>query len=269
MAGKGTRNVVVSVHARRYPEYRDSGVASLGEIPEHWEVTRLKTVAEIQLSNVDKKTLTGQIPVRLCNYVDVYYNDKIVGDLDFMSASASEDQVARFTLRKGDVLITKDSETPNDIAVPAVVDEDLPGVVCGYHLAHIRPGATFDGNYLARAFASHGLRDQFRIAANGITRFGLTSGAIGDSFFPLPPLAEQRAIAAFLDRRTGTIDGLLGKKKRLPELLREERQSPIGRVVHWLVEYRSALISAAVTGRIDVRTEYPRTGTAMRNRQGR
>ena len=252
MARTGDRDLTPSVPTRRYPEYRDSGVAWLGQIPAHWKVTRLKTVAKIRISNVDKKTVADQVPVRLCNYVDVYYNDRIAKDIGFMSATATEDQIARFTLRRGDVLITKDSETPDDIAVPALVNEDLPGVVCGYHLAQVRPGAMLDGDYLARAFASHGLRDQFRIAANGVTRFGLTSGAIGDSLFPLPPLVEQRAIAAFLDQGTGTIDRLLGKKKRLAEWLREERESLIGRAVHWLVEYRSALISAAVTGRIDV-----------------
>lgn len=231
MARTGDRDLAVSVPTRRYPEYRDSGVDWLGEIPAHWGVARLKTAAEIRISNVDKKTVTDQVPVRLCNYVDVSYNDRIVKDIDFMSATATEDQIARFTLRRGDVLITKDSETPDDIAVPALVNEDLPRVVCGYHLAQVRPGAMLDGDYLARAFASHGLRDQFRIAANGVTRFGLTSGAIGDSLFPLPPLVEQRAIAAFLDRGIGTIDRLMRRKEGLLELLREKRSSLITRAV--------------------------------------
>ena len=215
----------------RYPEYRDSGLEWLGEIPAHWEVKRLKTIAGLRLSNVDKKTVPGQVPVMLCNYVDVYYNDKIADDIDFMLASATEDQVERFSLRKGDVLVTKDSEDPTDIAVPAVVAEDLPGVVCGYHLAQVQPSSVCDGTYLARAFVTVGVRDQFSVAANGITRFGLTSRAIGDSVFPLPPLAEQRAIADFLDRETKRIDGLIAKKERLVELLREKRTSLISRAV--------------------------------------
>ena len=216
---------------KRYPKYRDSGVEWLGEIPAHWEVKRLKTIARVQLSNVDKKTVTGQVPVTLCNYVDVYYNDKITDDIDFMPATATEYQVERFSLRRGDVLITKDSEDGMDIAVPAVVAENVPGVVCGYHLAQIRPNAVSDGSYLARAFIAAGVRDQFSVAANGITRFGLTSRAIGDSVFAVPPLAEQRAIAAFLDRETGRIDALMEKKQRLVELLQEKRTSLIGRAV--------------------------------------
>ena len=108
-----------------YPTYRDSGVEWLGEIPAHWKVRRLKTITSVQLSNVDKKSLEGQQPVSLCNYTDVYYHERITADLDFMSATASPEQVHRFTLRADDVLITKDSESWTDIAVPAVVAEDL------------------------------------------------------------------------------------------------------------------------------------------------
>lgn len=216
---------------KRYPKYRDSGVEWLGEIPEHWEVKRLKTIARVQLSTVDKKTVPGQVPVTLCNYVDVYYNDKITDHIDFMPATATEDQVERFSLRRGDVLITKDSENGMDIAVPAVVAENLRGVVCGYYLAQIRPNAVSDGSFLARAFVAAGVCDQFSVSANGITRFGLTSRAIGDSVFPLPPLVDQRAIAAFLDRETERIDGLIEKKQRLVELLQEKRTSLISHAV--------------------------------------
>ena len=75
------------------------------------------------------------------------------------------------------------------------------------------------------------MRDQFAVAAHGITRFGLTSHAIGDSAVALPPLAEQRAIAAFLDQETERIDGLIEKKQRLVELLHEKRRSLISHAV--------------------------------------
>ena len=134
--------------SRPYPEYKDSGVEWLGEIPVHWDVKRLKTTASVQLSNVDKHSEEGQVPVKLCNYVDVYYNDLITAELKFMKATATPEQVQRFPLRVGDVLITKDSESWTDIAVPAVVGEDLSDVLCGYHLAHIKPGPDLDGRFL-------------------------------------------------------------------------------------------------------------------------
>ena len=219
-----------------YSAYKDSGVEWLGEIPAHWEVKRLKSFATVQLSNVDKKSEEGQDAVRLSNYVDVYYNERIDDGIDFMSATATKEQIRRFSLRTGDVLITKDSETWTDIAVPAVVSEDLPGVLCGYHLAHIRPDGQCDGRFLSRVFAAVGPRDQYHIAANGITRFGLTGDSIRAGVFTLPSLPEQRAIAAFLDRETTQIDALVAKKERLIELLQEKR---------------TALISHAVTKGLD------------------
>ena len=214
-----------------YPAYKPSGVEWLGEIPVHWEVRRLKSLAVVQLSNVDKKSEEGQAAVGLCNYVDVYYNERISSDVDFMAATASEDQIRRFSLRKGDVLITKDSESWTDIAVPAVVSQDLPDVLCGYHLAHIRPGDNCDGAFLSRAFSAAGPRNQYEIAANGITRFGLTGDAIREGVFPVPPLPEQQAIAAFLDQETARIDALVAKKERLIELLQEKRTALITRAV--------------------------------------
>ena len=214
-----------------YPVYRDSGVEWLGEVPTHWDVRRLKTMASVQLSNVDKHTEEGQVPVRLCNYVDVYYSDLVTPEGEFMNATATPNQVRRFLLRAGDVLITKDSESWNDIAVPALVAEDLTDVLCGYHLAQIKPGPDLDGRFLARQFSAIGTRDQFHVAANGITRFGLGGDAIRTGLFPIAPIEEQRAIADFLDRETAKIDGLVARKERLIELLREKRAALITRAV--------------------------------------
>ena len=217
---------------------KDSGVDWLGDIPAHWEVRRLKERANVWLSNVDKKSVEGEPEVRLCNYVDVYYHDRIHGEMEFMTATATPAQVRKFSLREGDVVITKDSETWTDIAVPALVIENLADVVCGYHLALIRPGSNCLGAFVSRAIGAVGLREQYHVAANGITRFGLTVDAIRNGIVLLPPLSEQHAIARFLDRETGKVDAAVAKANDA--------------IAH-LSEYRTAMISAAVTGQIDVR----------------
>jgi type I restriction enzyme S subunit len=204
----------------------------VGDIPKHWEVHRLKHIASVQFSSVDKHTIEGEEVVRLCNYVDVYYNDFIKEGLEFMSATATRSEIARFQLRHGDVLVTKDSESWDDIAVPAYVAEELDGVLCGYHLAHIRPDLRkLIGEYLFRAFRSRGINDQFRVAANGITRFGLGKYWLDNGLFPVPPPDEQKAIAAFLDRETARIDALIEKKQRQIELLQEKRSALINHAV--------------------------------------
>ena len=222
---------------KRYPAYSDLGLPWKLEIPSHWQRKCLKHLAVVRPSNVDKKSVEGQVSVRLCNYVDVYKNDFITSDMDFMEASATDGQIAAFSLKPGDVIITKDSESWDDIAVPAYVQEELPGVVCGYHLALVRSKSkTVDGEYLFRCFSAEGICDQFRIAANGITRFGLGAEAINDALIPLPTLEEQLAIATFLNRETAKIDALIAKKERLIGLL---------------LEKRTALISHAVTKGLD------------------
>ena len=65
---------------------------------------RLKHLARIAVSNVDKKTVSDEQSVRLCNYTDVYYNERITAALPFMEATASADQIERFGLRAGELL---------------------------------------------------------------------------------------------------------------------------------------------------------------------
>jgi len=143
-----------------YAEYRESGIPWLGQAPAHWSVEKLKFIARAQFSNVDKKSEEGEQPVRLCNYVDVYYHDRITADIEFMEATAEAREAIKFQLQPGDVLITKDSEDPHDICVPAVVAEPLPGVLCGYHLAQVRPDPKrTHGPYLMYAFTSSGIRN--------------------------------------------------------------------------------------------------------------
>jgi type I restriction enzyme S subunit len=207
----------------RYSDYRPSGINGLEDVPSHWTIRRLKHICEVLPSNVDKKTDHSEMPVRLCNYTDVYYNEAITASLAFMQASATPEQVARFTLRAGDTIITKDSETADDIAIAAYVPDDLPGVVCGYHLAMVRPHHEHvHGQFIKRFFDSRYARMACEVRANGLTRVGLSQYEIDNVDVPVPPLDEQRAIAAFLDRETAKIDALVAEQEHLLALLSEK-----------------------------------------------
>ena len=104
-----------------------------------WQELPLSSVADIRFSNVNKVSQSGEIPVRLCNYTDVYNNEYVDANMDYMHATATQTEIDRFGLQAGDVIITKDSETPDDIGIPTVVETTAPDFVCGYHLALIRP----------------------------------------------------------------------------------------------------------------------------------
>jgi len=215
----------------RYPKYKDSGVEWLGEVPEHWGVQRLKRICRVFPSNVDKKSVEGETAVLLCNYTDVYCNDRIVACMEFMPATATDDQIAKFTLRAGDTIITKDSETADDIAVAAFIPNDLPGVVCGYHLSMVRPLEGIDGAFVKRLFDSTYAKSCFAVRANGLTRVGLSQYELDNVDMPVPPSTEQTAIASFLDRETAKIDALIAEQQRLIELLQEKRQAVISHAV--------------------------------------
>lgn len=215
----------------RYSEYKDSGVEWLGEVPGHWEVKRLKQACHVFPSNVDKKSYDDETPVSLCNYTDVYYNETITADMEFMAATATDDQIAKFTLRAGDTIITKDSETADDIAIGAYVPADMPGVICGYHLSMIRPMTDTNGAFVKRLFDSTYVRSCVAVRANGLTRVGLGQYEIDNLELPFPPPEEQQTIAAFLDRETGKIDALIAEQRRLVELLAEKRLAVISHAV--------------------------------------
>lgn len=174
-------------------------IPKLGIAPADWQITPLHDVADIAFSSVDKKAMLDEIPVKLCNYTDVFYNRKISSDLDFMTATATPAECSRWKLKRGDVIFTKDSETRDEIGVPAYVAEDIPNLLCGYHLAVARPRVSrVDGAFLMEVLASTKSRQQFARIANGTTRYGLTLDSARAFLIPLPCLVEQRTIVSAL-----------------------------------------------------------------------
>ncbi|MDP3029024.1 MAG: restriction endonuclease subunit S [Deltaproteobacteria bacterium] len=226
---------------------KPSGVEWLGDIPEHWDVRRIRNAVDMRVSNVDKHTKEGELPIRLCNYVDVYKNDRITERVSFMQATATAEEIERFRLEPSDVLITKDSEAWNDIGIPALVEFTADDLICGYHLALLRSRkALLSGAYLFRALQSPAVAYKFHVAANGVTRYGLSHDAIKSVLLPVPLLPEQAAIVEYLDNATADIDAATDRARREIDLLRE---------------YRTRLIADVVTGKLDVRgVELPALG---------
>ena len=179
-----------------------------------WPSVTLADVTDVRLSSVDKKTTPGESRVRLCNYSDVYNNNVLRANMGYMEATASEREIQNCRLGVGDVVITKDSETPGDIGIPAVVRERIADLVCGYHLAILRPKkSVLDGEYLNYALATKHARRQCQMYANGITRFGLRAGDIQRISIPLPPLLVQRKVAAILS----SVDDAIEKTQAVVE----------------------------------------------------
>jgi type I restriction enzyme S subunit len=169
-------------------------------------------VAKVSFSSVDKKSVEGEKAVRLCNYMDVFYNRRIREGMAFMDSTASDSDIKKFTLNKGDVVLTKDSETPEEIAFAAVIDEQIDNLVCGYHLAVLRPDrAKVTGEYLMSAINFQPNHHQFIRLANGATRFGLGIDSLSNAVIPVPPMDVQRNIAEILKSADAEVE-LINKR---------------------------------------------------------
>ena len=96
---------------------------------------KLGDIATVEISGVDKKITDGEKEIRLCNFVDVYYNWAItIAQHDsFMLATARPNEISKFQLKKGQVALTKDSETRDDIGISTYIADDFENVILGYH----------------------------------------------------------------------------------------------------------------------------------------
>ena len=191
----------------------------ISALPDGWRELPLKSVAEARFSNVDKLSTPGEEPVRLCNYTDVYKNDYITDELSFMRATATHQEIKRFGLQVGDVIITKDSETPDDIGIPSVVDYAAPDMVCGYHLALIRPNIdALDPTFLAKQLSHERLARYFCKQASGLTRYALSTKITDQVPLWLPDLEEQQAVASIsrlIDEAIAKTEAVIGKLRQV------------------------------------------------------
>lgn len=193
---------------------------------------RLGLIASILQSNVDKKSKPEEPAVELCNYTDVYYNDTITADLDFMKATASPDQVERLRLAEGDVIITKDSETADDIGIPAYVESTHDSLVCGYHLTILRarPEKVFP-KFLYYSMLSRETSEYWEKRANGVTRVSIPQQTVSSLTIPLPDIETQRRIADFLDKEISEMDALIEEFEGLAKNLSARRARLVNRII--------------------------------------
>ena len=164
-------------------------------MPKNWELKKLKFLSTISLSSVDRHEYKNENKVSVCHYTDVYKNDHINKSISLPTGTCTDNEFKKFELKRGDIVITKDSETAEDIAIPTFIEDDLENTVCGYHLALIRiKNEEINPEYLYRYIESKSVRDYFNINSNGVTRYGLKELTIKDLFVPIPSSIEQDEI---------------------------------------------------------------------------
>lgn len=175
------------------------------------KIIKLGEIAKIDISNVDKKVKEADSPVILCNFVDVYHNWAITNDLlpNLMKSTANINQISRFSIHKGQVAITKDSETRDDIGVSTYIADNLPNGVLGYHCALITPDENLlTGKYLNVVLHTPYAQKYFELNASGSgQRYTLTVDIIAGFPVPVPDIKTQHIVGDFfsaIDKKLST-----------------------------------------------------------------
>ena len=234
IGASGVTSIMGGERYRPYPAYKDSGVEWLGEIPAHWEVKRLKYAVTLNPPPTEARNRGESLEV---SFVPMEAIGEY-GGLELTTTKLVGEVYTGYTyFREGDVVVAKITpcfENGKGAVATGLVNEIAFGTT---ELHVLRVKESIDRQFLF--YLSMG--DEFRRLGEAEMYGAGGQKRVPDSFIrnlmhPLPPLSEQHAIAAFLDRETAKIDALVAKKERLIELLQEKR---------------TALISDAVTKGLD------------------
>ena len=194
----------------------------------------LKDVAKIDISSVDKKSKENEQPIRLCNFIDVYNNWAISKKMydKFMRATANQNEINRYKLKKGMIAITKDSETRDDIGMSTYIADSFEDVILGYHTALIIPNSSIvDSRYLNAYLNSTLGRKHFSNSASGSgQRYTLTIESIGNLAVYLPPLNIQKKIGNLLSKIDRKLENNIHINNNLEELMQTLYQ-------RWFIEF--------------------------------
>ena len=223
-----------------YPRMKHSGVAWLGEVPEHWEVSSIARIGRLFKGNGGSKEDEVAEGVPCVRYGDLYTRHEFF--ITSTKACVSTDRAPAYTvIRPGDVLFAASGETIEDIGRSAVNLLDVPAC-CGGDVLLLRPSVPANPGFLGYAADASPARRQKATMGRGFTVVHIYASQLKRLTLALPPLAEQAAIVRFLDHADRRIRRYIRAKHKLIKLLEEQKQ---------------AIIHQAVTGRIDVRTGHP------------
>ncbi len=203
-------------------ETKDSGVEWMGQIPAHWQVRSFRYCGVIP---------NGQVDPRLPQFRDktlVAPNHIESGTGRLLGTETADEQGAesgKYAFESGNVLYSK---IRPELAKVCLID--FPGL-CSADMYPIAPRNDVSAGFLAYQMICSGFTESVVLASARVAMPKVNRDELGGIPLVVPPLTEQQAIAAFLDRKTAEIDSLVAKKQRLIERLQEKRQALISHAV--------------------------------------
>ncbi len=220
---------------------KPSGIEWLGDVPEHWATPQLKfLIVGIDQGKSPECEARIAEPDEWGVMKSGCVNWGIFRQEEHKALPPHIAPIPTTEIRKGDLLMSRASGSTDLIGSVAYVENVRPRLLLSDKIFRLKVSKACDPRFIWRMASTIPVRRQIELSINGAEGLAnnITKESIRSLFFTLPPLAEQRAIVAHLDEKCGKIDQLKAKAERGIELLKERR---------------SALISAAVTGKIDVR----------------
>jgi type I restriction enzyme S subunit len=222
----------------RYPKYKDSGIDWLGEVPEHWRVSKLGYASKLRggfaFSAADFG-IDGIVVIRM--------NNLKRGQVDLTEAARIPESCCNqaVALAEGDLIWGMSGSTGATGSLgnyARVRADDLPCQLNQRVGRFVVDKSFLDLDFLENVIQTAYFYEQVMLLVTGTAQFNVSSEQVESCSIALPTVNEQRAIAKFLNHETAKIDALTTEAQRAIDLLQERR---------------TALISAAVTGKIDVR----------------
>ena len=223
-------------------EMQPSGIQWIRKIPNNWQIKPLKYIARSGLANglFKKKNQFGS-GTKLINVADIYQDDFYVKYETLDRVEAEQREIETYAVEPGDIFFVRSSLKLEGIAASVCIAEVPEPTVFECHLVRLHPCPTqVLPRYLINYLNSNSIRQRLVTLANTVTMTTIAQPKLASIEIIVPPLSEQRIIVDFLDRKTSQIDELRSNEEQSIKLLRE---------------YRQSLISAVVTGKIDVRGE--------------
>ena len=217
---------------KRYERYKDSGVEWIGEIPEHWGISKIKYLPKYGHNNfidgdwIESPYITNE-GIRLLQTgnigVGVFKEQgyRYISKETFRNLSCTE-------VYPNDVLICR---LAHPVGRACLAPELENRMITSVDVCILRPKDDIDKKYLVYYLSSNGYLEEMENQSRGSTRQRISRTQLGEVCVTLPPFLEQQAIANFLDQKNAEIDSLIADKEKLIELLQEQRQGIITQAV--------------------------------------
>ncbi len=214
----------------RYPAYKDSGVEWLGEVPEHWRTSKLGFEAWVR-ARLGWKGLKAEEYVDdgfvLLSTPNIKGNEVDFENVNFITQERYEES-PEIRLKEGDVLLAKDGST---LGIANVIRSLPRPATVNSSIAVITSKESLKSVFLYHLLTGSGIQQLIQQKKGGMGVPHLFQADLVKFSIPLPPIAEQLALATFLDQETAKIDALIAEQQRLIELLQEKRQAVISHAV--------------------------------------